>query len=138
VREVRNQKNIKPKEPLPLFGLVKDAKHYTRFKDLVQKLAFLSSFEFTDKEVEGAQTFLVGTDTFFVEVGDTLDPEQERARLLQEQNYLQGFVKSVEGKLSNERFVSNAPDAVVAAERKKLEDGQAKLKAIAESLSRLN
>lgn len=138
VREVRNQKNLKPKEPLPLSGLVRDASHHARFKGLVEKLAFLSSFEFTDKEVEGAQTFLVGTDSFFVEVGDTLDPEQERARLLQEQNYLQGFVKSVEGKLSNERFVSNAPDAVVAAERKKLEDGQAKLKAIAESLSRLN
>ena len=81
---------------------------------------------------------MVGTDQFFLEIGDTLDPAQERIRLQQELDYFKGFIKSVEGKLSNEKFVGSAPEAVVAAERKKLADGQSKVKSIEESLAKLN
>ena len=137
VREVRNQKNIKPKELLKLSGLASE-KQYATFKGIVQKLAFLSELNFTNNKVEGAQSFLVGTDQFFLEIGDTLDPAQERIRLQQELDYFKGFIKSVEGKLSNEKFVGSAPEAVVAAERKKLADGQSKVKSIEESLAKLN
>ncbi|MDX2002678.1 MAG: valine--tRNA ligase [Chitinophagales bacterium] len=138
VREVRNQKGLKQKEPLQLYAVVKDKNRYATFSAMIQKLAFLGEFSFVDAEVDGTQTFLVGTDQFFLKTGDTIDPEQEKARLLQERDYLLGFIRSVQGKLSNEKFVSSAPAAVVDSERKKLSDGEAKVKAIEESLAKLN
>ena len=82
-------------------------------------------------------SFMVGTTEYAVPLGSLIDVEAEVAKLQAELTYLEGFLNSVMKKLSNERFVSNAPEAVVAAERKKQADAESKIAAIKESLSKL-
>jgi len=138
IRDTRGQAGISPNEPLPLFALAKDKSAYDFFKGVIEKLGALKSFEYTDMEVDNAKTFLVGADKFFLLLPAAVNPEEERKKLEEEISYIKGFIQSVEKKLSNERFVSSAPAEVVEKERKKLQDGEARLKALEESLERLN
>ena len=82
-------------------------------------------------------SFLAGKYEFFVPAGEQADLGAEKERIEKELDYLKGFLKSVEKKLSNERFVNNAPEAVVANEKAKQEDALSKIKALEESLARL-
>ena len=104
---------------------------------MIIKMANLSKLEATSEEIENSVSFLAGTETFFVVLNQEIDTEAECARLKEELAYYQGFLKQVNGKLSNERFVNNAPAAVVDKEKQKQADGEAKLKSIEESLSQL-
>ncbi len=137
VRDIRNQQQVKPKDTVDLFALVADKKLYEQYRPQIIKLAKLGTFTFTDSEVANTQGFMAGTDRFFVSTGVVVDPEEEREKLLAELDYIKGFIRSVEGKLKNEKFVGGAPAAVVDAERKKLADGEAKQKALEESLAKL-
>jgi valyl-tRNA synthetase len=76
-------------------------------------------------------------DEFYIPVGDQLDLEKERETLLKEIEYTKGFLESVSKKLGNERFINNAPEAVVAAEKKKMADAQGKIHALEESLAKI-
>ncbi|MEM6725172.1 MAG: valine--tRNA ligase [Bacteroidota bacterium] len=141
VRDLRNQHGISPKEALPL-SLQQSAKSGQLEPNggivyLIKKLANLSSFEWIDSEPEGATSFMAKTEKLFTFIEKEIDVETEREKLLGELKKAQGFLIGVEKKLSNERFVSNAPEAVVAKEKKKLEDGKARIKNIEESLARL-
>jgi valyl-tRNA synthetase len=137
VRDIRNQQQVKPKDTVDLFGQVANTELYELYRPQITKLAKLGMFEYTEKDIDNAQAFMAGSDRFFVSTGVEVNPEEERAKMLQELEYTKGFIRSVEGKLSNERFVSSAPTVVVDAERKKLADGQAKVKALEESLAKL-
>ncbi len=141
VRNIRSAKGISPKEALPL--QVKDSPTARQLfecpglQEMVVKMAHLDSFERVQDEPQGALTFLSGTDKYFLPLATAIDTEAEKQRLGKELDYYRGFVASVEKKLSNERFVQGAPAAVVDNERKKLADGQEKIKVLEEALQGL-
>ena len=136
IRNIRASKGISPKEAFDLTIHTTEAEVYRRFESVFKKLANLSSVAF-GSNVDNALSFVVKSDEFFIPMGDQLDVEKERENLQKELDYTRGFLASVSKKLSNERFVSNAPEAVVAAEKKKMADAEGKIKALEESLAKL-
>jgi len=88
-------------------------------------------------KINGAINFLIGTDEFFIPLNETLDPLAETERLQKEKEYLTGFLKSVDAKLSNERFMNNAKPEIIEIELKKKADAEAKLKILDEGLAAL-
>lgn len=138
IRELRNQYNIPNSKRLPLYA-AKDAPAAAQgVTELVCKLAQLEAIH-TEKDAPGdAMQILAGTEKYMLDLQKIeRDVDEERARLSKEQEYLSGFITSVEKKLGNERFVANANPDVVARERQKLEDGKVKLQLIEEALARL-
>lgn len=137
LRDVRVKKNLKPKDPLPLFANVSQPDFYKPIIPVLQKKAFLQNVEFTTAEVPNSAMFMVGTDVFYAALSNDFDVAAEKERLQKEIDYLIGFAKSVNAKLSNEKFVSSAPEAVVNKERQKLADAEQKLAALQEALGKL-
>ncbi|MCO6489675.1 MAG: valine--tRNA ligase [Phaeodactylibacter sp.] len=141
VREVRNNKGIKMKEELKLYVQdTKGARHLLELgglKEMIVKMANLELLEFTKEEIENSVSFLSGKDKFFLELRQEIDAGEERERLQKELEYYQGFVQAVMKKLKNERFVNNAPAAVVEKERQKLSDGESKIRSLEEALAQL-
>ena len=135
VRNVRAQKQLSPKEKLELFE--KSNAAHSFFDETVMKLANLSAFHYTKEKIEGAFSFSIKTTEFYVPLANNLDKDEERARLSKDLEYNKGFLKSVQVKLSNEKFVANAKPEIIAAERKKESDALQKIKAIEEQLAAL-
>lgn len=135
VRMVRNQKNIAPKEQLDLQVVGKN--DYAEFDAVTIKMANLKSINVVAEKDATASAFMVGTDEFAVPVGDMIDVEAEIAKMEAQLQHLEGFLAGVKKKLSNERFVANAPEAVVALERKKQSDSEEKIAALKESINAL-
>ncbi len=135
VRMVRNQKNIAPKEQLDLQVVGKN--DYAAFDAVTIKMANLKSINVVTEKDATASAFMVGTDEFAVPVGDMIDVEAEIAKMEAQLQHLEGFLAGVKKKLSNERFVANAPEAVVALERKKQSDSEEKIAALKESIAAL-
>lgn len=133
VRNIRSSKGISPREELEL---VTSAPSVASISDSLNKLGNLSGISNAEKPAN-AFSFVVGSDEFFIPATENVDLEAERKKIEEELNYTRGFMKSVEKKLSNERFVNNAPEQVVAMERKKLADAEAKVKTLEESLASL-
>jgi valyl-tRNA synthetase len=134
VRNIRQQKNISPKEKLLL--ILKTATPIkNRFDEIIIKLANLSGFEHTEHKIEHAISFMIHHHEFYIPFSAAIDLNAERERLMQELEYAKGFLKSVQSKLANERFVSSAKPDVVAVEKKKESDALTKIKAIEEQLS---
>jgi valyl-tRNA synthetase len=137
IRNIRNAKQISPKEVLPLSIRVNSAIKYENYLTIILKLANISSSEFVSEPVVGANTFMAGKDEFFISLANNIDVESEKERLGKEIVYLQGFLRSVDAKLSNERFVQNAKEEVVEVERRKKEDALSKLKILEAALNSL-
>ena len=133
VRMVRSSKNIAPKEQLELQVVGKNA--YEAFNSVISKMDNLSAISVVAEKDTTAQSFMVGTDEFAVPVGDMIDVEAEIAKMEAQLQHLEGFLAGVKKKLSNERFVANAPEAVVALERKKQRDSEEKIAALKESIA---
>ena len=93
-------------------------------------------FDIIEEDVAVGQTFVVNGDKYFVETGVEMNLEEEVEKLKKELDYIEGFIRSVNIKLSNEKFVNNAPQAVLDAERKKLFDSETRKKALEENLSK--
>ena len=93
---------------------------------------------YTNEPIDGALTFRVKSNEYFVPMQGSIDVEAEIEKLTEELNYTEGFLKSVQKKLSNERFVAGAPEQVVASERKKEADALAKIETLKASLASLN
>lgn len=136
IRNIRASKGISPKEAFGLTIKTENQEIYMKFDLIFKKLANLSAVDF-GVNVDDAISFVVKSDEFFIPMGDQLDIEKERENVLKELDYTKGFLDSVAKKLSNERFVNNAPEAVVMAEKKKMSDAQGKIKALEESLTKL-
>ncbi len=134
VRGVRASKNIPQKESLSLKVV---ANKIPSFASLIIKLANLSSIEKADEKDASAASFLVGTTEYNVPLVDNIDVDAEIARIEKEIDYLKGFLASVMKKLSNERFVNNAPAAVGEAENQKKADAEAKIESLTASLNAL-
>lgn len=133
VRNVRAQKQMSPKEKLEL--IEKSSAERSYFDEAVIKLANLSAFSYTKEKVEGAYAFTVKTTEFFIPLANNMNVEEEKERLKKELEYNRGFLKSVQVKLANEKFVANAKPEVIAIERKKESDALSKIKTIEEQLA---
>jgi len=136
VRNVRKEKNIPMKDALSLNILSGDG-FSDYFNPILTKLANLSELNMVKEDVEGAISFMVRTSEYFVPMDGLIDVEEEINKLKKELTHQQGFLKGVMKKLSNERFVAGAPEAVVAKERQKMADAEAKIKTLSESIDRL-
>ena len=101
-------------------------------------MAVLESLQATEGDVANAVGFVSGTDKYYVVLNQTINVEEERDKMQKELAHQQGFLKSVEAKLNNERFVANAKPDVVAIEQKKQADALARIKILEEGLSSLN
>ena len=106
-------------------------------RNLIKKLGVLESLQTTDVDVDNSVSFVSGTDKYFVVLNQTIDIEAEREKMTKELQHQQGFLKSVNAKLSNERFVANAKPEVVAVEQKKQADALARIAILEESLAKL-
>jgi len=135
VRMVRSQKNISPKEALVMQAVT--ANRYEAYNCVTVKMANLSAIEVVAEKDSTAVAFMIGTDEFAVPIGDKIDVEAEIEKLEAQLKHLEGFLAGVTRKLSNEKFVANAPEAVVALERKKQSDSEEKIAAIKETLAAL-
>jgi len=138
IRNLRQEKGIPNKEKLTL--LVK--KNYseqpdTFFDPILIKLCGLNELKYVEDKPEGAIPFVVKSTEFFVPLGSHLDVEAELGKLQTELEYTKGFLTSTMKKLSNERFVNNAPEKVVAMEQKKKDDAEAKIKVLEEQIKAL-
>ena len=135
VRTIRSTKNIAPKEPLELLSVGHD--FVGDQTAIVEKMANLKGLRKVDEKPGDAAQFMVGTTEWAVPLGSLIDVEAEIAKQEAQLKHLEGFLMGVEKKLSNERFVANAPEAVVALERKKQHDAQEKIAALKESIKQL-
>ena len=137
VRTIRKQKNIAFKDAIELAVLNNENASRT-FDVVINKLGNISSLNYTDAKIDGALTFRVKSNEYFVPMSGAINVEEEIAKLKEELSYTEGFLKSVQKKLSNERFVNNAPEQVVINERKKEADALAKIETLKASLASLN
>ena len=137
VREIRNSKQLSPKLALALHIKAENKAAYASVEAIMMKLANLESITFVADAVADAQTFVVKSDQFFVPLANDEDPAVVKAESEKELVYLLGFKKSVEAKLANEKFVTNAKADLVERERQKLADAETKIQSLQELLARL-
>ena len=135
VRTIRNQKNIPQKEKLELQTIGKD--NYEAYSSVVIKMANLSGITTNAEKTADKALFMVGTDEYAVPMGSLIDVAVEIEKQEAQLKHLEGFLAGIKKKLSNEKFVANAPEAVVALERKKQSDSEEKIAALKASLSEL-
>lgn len=135
IRNLRKSKNISFKEQLEL--KVKSESTTNPFDSVVQKLTNLSSIEYVSDKVENCISFVIGANEYFIPLGGAIDVEAEKAKIQEEIAYQEGFLKGVMKKLSNERFVSGAPEKVVAMEKKKQIDAETKIELLKKQLAAL-
>ena len=135
IRSIRLQKNIAQKEALELQVLGENP--VAAFNAVVRKMCNLSSIEVVENKAEGAASFMVGTTEFAVPLGNMIDVEAEISRMEAELKHKEGFLQGVLKKLSNEKFVNNAPAAVLEMERKKQADAESIIKSLKESIAAL-
>jgi valyl-tRNA synthetase len=136
IRTIRKDKNIAFKDAIELF-VINNEKTSTNFDAVIQKLINSSTIQYVSEKVEGA-SFRVKSNEYFVPIAiENIDIEAEKIKLNEELKRAEGFLKSVQNKLSNERFVSSAPEQVIAMERKKEADAFAKIETIKSSLATL-
>lgn len=137
IRNLRKQKQIPFKTTVELH-VINKASITQKFDGLISKLGNISKINYTDSSVEKAFSFRVQSNEYFLVADVTIDLEAEVAKIKEELNYTKGFLKSVQKKLSNARFVSNAPEQVVTSEKKKEADALAKIQTLESSLKNLS
>lgn len=135
IRTVRNQKNIPTKDELNLQAV--GSNKYAAYNCIIAKMANVGAIDVVNEKDATAATFMVGTDEFAVPLGNMIDVEAEIAKQEAQLKHLEGFLAGIKKKLSNEKFVANAPEAVVAMERKKQKDSEEKIAALKDSLAAL-
>ena len=136
IRNVRKQKNIPQREALAL-EYIADENFPEEFLATITKLGGIERVEAVEEKNPTAAAFIVKTTQYFIPLEGNIDREAEIKRLTADLEYLEGFLSSVMKKLSNERFVSSAPEKVVANERAKQADAEAKIAAIKEQINAL-
>lgn len=136
IRTIRKDKNIPFKDTIEL-KVINHEKTSLHFDAVITKLGNISALDYVDEAVNGALTFRVKSNEYFVPIAGNINVEDEIKKLTEELEYTKGFLASVEKKLSNERFVAGAPEQVIANERKKQADALAKIATIEQSIASL-
>jgi valyl-tRNA synthetase len=137
VRKIRKDKNISFKNEIDLKVFNNENTSKT-FDSVISKMGNISHLEYVNKSVDGALSFRVKSNEYFIPIVGAIDVDAEKKKIEEELSYTEGFLKSVDKKLSNERFVNNAPEKVVAIEKAKKADAEAKIEALRASLKSLN
>ncbi|KOH43845.1 valine--tRNA ligase [Sunxiuqinia dokdonensis] len=137
IRTIRKNNNMPMKDQLELKIQPGDKGYHQKYDPVLVKMGNLSAIELVDEEVKGAASYRVFSSSYFIDLGDLIDVEEELKKLEEELKYTEGFLNSVMKKLSNERFVSGAPEAVVAKEKAKQADAEAKIKVLTEQIANL-
>ncbi len=131
VRNIRNTRNLSPKEALEVSFITSDERYrFDRFNGIVRKLANVSNISEVKDKPAGALSFMVGTMECFVPMPENVNKDEELKKLQDELKYAEGFLNSVLKKLSNEKFVNGAPAAVIEKERNKQRDAETKIAAL--------
>ena len=136
VRNIRAQRNVPNKEKVAL-EVIADENYHPAYNCLVEKMAGLSEIKEVSEKNPTAAAFIVKTTQYFVPLSANINVEEELEKMAKELAYFEGFLRTVMGKLSNERFVANAPASVVENERNKQRDAEAKIAAIKERMAAL-
>lgn len=137
VRAFKSSKGMNFTAPIELYINTQSPDIFSANALVLERFLKTTSIQFVDKSPAGCGSLRVRTNEFYIPLGENVDLDAERAKLQQEISYTEGFIASVDKKLSNEKFVGSAPAAVVEAERKKKADGEAKLKLLRETLAGL-
>ena len=137
IRQIRQDNQIAQKDSLEAFAKLVDGEYDGYFDSVIIKHCNLSKLELTAEKVDGAKTFVAKNVEYYIPLGDRINKEEELKKLQAELDYTRGFLASVEKKLSNERFVSGAPAAVVEREKQKLSDAKMKIEALEKQIASL-
>ena len=142
IRAVRNAKNIAQKEALKLEVVTSDPEgrnitHCPALGAVITKMANLDGISYVQQKGDSASSFLIGTTEYAVPLGNLIDTEAELQKMQAEVTRLEGFLNGIKKKLSNEKFVANAPAQVVELERKKQADAETKIAALKENIAAL-
>ena len=137
IRTIRKEKNISFKETID-FSILNNESMNTALDSVIAKLGNIDKLDYISEKIDGALTFRVKANEYFIPISGAINIKDEIKKLKEELNYIEGFLRSVQNKLSNERFVSNAPEQVIASERKKEADALAKIETLKSSLNSLN
>ena len=136
IRTIRKQKNIANKDSIDL-KIINNEKNASTFDAVIIKLGNIENLEYVTETVNGALTYRVKSNEYFIPIAGNIDVAAEIEKLEEELKYIQGFLKSVQVKLSNEKFVANAKPEIIANERNKEADALAKIATIEQSLASL-
>jgi len=136
IRTIRKDKNISFKNTIDL-SIMNSDNFSTDFDTIIAKMCNVSAINYVSEKVEGALSFRVKSNEYFIPIVGEIDTAAEKIKLQEELKYTEGFLKSVQGKLKNERFVSNAPEQVIAVERKKEAEALAKIETLRASIAML-
>ena len=136
IRTIRKEKNISFKETINL-SVINNINAATSFDSVIKKMGNIDELDYISEKIEGALTYRVKSNEYFIPIAGAINVEDEIAKLSEELKYTEGFLRSVQGKLKNERFVNNAPEKVIGMERQKEADALAKIETIKRSLEGL-
>ena len=136
IRNVRKQNNIASKVKMDLM-IKKNSDIDTSFDAVIVKMGNLTQLEYVTEKVVNANSFLVQGNDYYIPFGESIDIEAEKKKITEDIIYTKGFLKSVQGKLQNEKFMAGAPEAVVANERKKEADALNTIRILEEKLEGL-
>ena len=136
IREFRNSNNLGHKEEIKL-QILAEKKSHTAYDEIAKKLCKIESIDYLAEKPQAALSFLIRSTEYFVPFDEKIDLSEEIEKAQKELDYQMGFLKSVMGKLGNERFVQNAPAQVVDIENKKKADAELKIKVLEEKLDNL-
>jgi valyl-tRNA synthetase len=136
IRTIRKDKNIPFRDAIAL-SILNNEKASTYFDSVILKLGNVEAIDYVSDKVDGALSYRVKSNEYFIPITGAIDVEAEITKLTEELNYTKGFLRSVQGKLSNEKFVAGAPEQVIANERKKEADALAKIATLEQSLASL-
>ena len=137
IRTIRKEQNIANKIKLELF-IKKNQTLDTRFDTVIRKMGNLSVLEYTTEKIQQSNSFIVDSNEYFIPFGDTIDLEGEKEKLNIDLKYTKGFLESVRKKLTNDKFMSSAPEQVVSSERKKEADALNKIAVLEEKIKELS
>ncbi len=138
VRDVRNKNQIKPKETISICVDTQNKEFYAAIGSILQGQVNAAALTIVDAPVAGAIATVIGTEKLYLQSNAVVDVDAQKTKMQEELKYLQGFIVSVDKKLSNEKFVANAKTEIIDNERKKKADAEAKIKTLEESLAGLN
>ena len=137
IRNIRKEKNISKKELLEL-NVIEHEKNEYNLNSIILKLGNLSQLNYIEKKIDQAFSFMVKSNEYFIPLTDSFDKDAELEKLNKDLEYTKGFLKIVEAKLSNKKFVENAPQNLVENEQNKLKDAKEKIRILTEKISSLN
>ena len=137
IRDVRNKNQLKPKDRIKVNIQTLSDSVFQRMHAILQKQVNADAINYVDSPVSNALNVVIGKDKLYIETPNATDFNNQREQLKRDLVYMQGFLISVDKKLSNERFIQNAKAEVIESERKKKADAEEKIKAIREQLEAL-